>query len=246
MTTERRNDSESRDVTSIVVISAGISDPSTTRMLADRIGVQVRDLLIAGTDPAEEADQPHAQATVRVVELRDMAQDIAAAATGAVKSDRLQEALDRVAAADGVIAVTPVFKASYTGLFKSFLDVLDDDALLAMPVLLAATAGTPRHALVPDEAMRPVFSYLRALPVPTSVFAATEDWSDPRGLTTRIKRASTELAALIQSGVRGSILDVQGGSYKRTFGGGEADDSLDDLDFDTDLMRLATGGSAGV
>ncbi len=64
--------------------------------------------------------------------------------------------------ADGVIAVTPVFTASYSGLFKSFFDLIDPTALTGTPVLIGATGGTARHSLVLDHALRPLFAYLRA------------------------------------------------------------------------------------
>ena len=97
--------------------------------------------------------------------------------------------------------MTPVFAASYSGLFKTFVDVLEPDALAGKPVLLAATAGTARHSLVIEHAMRPLFSYLRALIVPTGVFAAPEDWAggDTTPLATRIERAAGELADLMTS-----------------------------------------------
>ena len=84
--------------------------------------------------------------------------------------------MDAVAAADGLIVVSPIFSASYSGLFKSFFDVLDPAALDGKPVLIAATGGTERHSLVLDHALRPLFSYLHAVVVPTGVFAATSDW----------------------------------------------------------------------
>ena len=83
--------------------------------------------------------------------------------------------------ADGLIAVTPIFTTCYCGLFKSFFDVLDTDALAGMPVLIGATAGTARHSLALDYALRPMFTYLHAVVVPTGVFAATEDWAGADG-----------------------------------------------------------------
>ena len=94
------------------------------------------------------------------------------------------------------IVVTPVFSASYSGLFKTFFDVLDTDTLAGVPVLIAATAGTARHSLVLEHALRPLFSYLHATVVPTGVFAATDDFGDS-GLDARIDRAAGELAALL-------------------------------------------------
>jgi FMN reductase len=103
--------------------------------------------------------------------------------------------------ADGVIAVTPLYNGSYTGLFKSFFDVLDPETLVGKPVLIAATGGTARHSLALEHAIRPLFTYLRAVTVPTAVFAATEDWGSASGsgdaLTARIERGGSELAALI-------------------------------------------------
>ncbi len=98
-----------------------------------------------------------------------------------------------MAAADGLIAVTPVFAASYSGLFKSFFDLIDKDALTGTPVLLGATGGTARHSLVTEHALRPLFTYLRAQVLPTAVYAASPDWGE-QGLARRITRAGTELA----------------------------------------------------
>ena len=95
-----------------------------------------------------------------------------------------------------MIAVTPVFSASYSGLFKTFFDVLEHGALDGTPVLIAATAGTARHSLVLEHALRPLFAYLHAVAVPTGVFAATEDFGSP-GLSGRIDRAAGELADVV-------------------------------------------------
>jgi FMN reductase len=129
---------------------------------------------------------------VEVVELRDLAHAITDNLLTGVPAGALADAVASVAAADAVIAVTPVFSASYSGLFKSFFDVLDADALDGTPVLMAATAGTPRHSLVLEHALRPLFSYLHAAPLPTAVFAASEDFGS-RGLSDRVERAAGEL-----------------------------------------------------
>jgi len=171
---------------SLVVVSAGLSQPSSTRLLADQLSAAV----------VTEAGGHGLSLDVRVVELRDLAHDIANhLLTGFPPAD-LKEALDAVAAADGVIAVTPIFTAGYSGLFKSFFDVLDKDALTDKPVLIAATAGTARHSLALEHALRPLFAYLRAVVVPTAVFAASDDWGSDSvegPLRSRIDRAATEL-----------------------------------------------------
>src|SRR3954452_2241453 len=170
----------------IAVVSAGLSNPSSTRLLADRLAAAtVAALRARGED-----------ATVEVVELRGHARDLADHLTTGFANESLQAAVDTVVGADAVIAVTPVFSASYSGLFKTFFDVIDKDALTGTPVLLAATAGTARHSLVVDYAMRPLFTYLRAVPVPTGVFAASEDWAGggTTALADRVDRAAGELA----------------------------------------------------
>jgi FMN reductase len=98
-----------------------------------------------------------------------------------------------------VVAVSPIFAASYSGLFKSFFDVLDADALAGTPVLLGATGGTERHSLALEHALRPLFAYLRAVTVPTAVYAATSDFgtAEADGLDERIGRAAGELATLV-------------------------------------------------
>lgn len=111
----------------------------------------------------------------------------------------LVEAVRTVTDADGLIAVTPVFRASYSGLFKSFFDVLDDGTLAGKPVMVAATAGTSRHSLVLEFALRPLFAHLRAVVVPTAVLGASEDFGSTASgsLAERVDRAGRELADLV-------------------------------------------------
>lgn len=185
----------------IVVVSAGLSQPSSTRLIADRIA----DATAAAISARGEA------ADVTVLELRELAVDLATMMTTAMPTSAIARAREQISGADGLIAVTPVFTASYSGLFKMFFDILDPDALNGMPTIIAATAGTPRHSLVLDHAVRPLLTYLRAVVVPTGVFAATEDFGgDDAGaeLGRRIRRAAAELAALVvaeQAGVEGFV-----------------------------------------
>ncbi|WP_406373763.1 FMN reductase [Streptomyces sp. NBC_00647] len=169
----------------LVVVSAGLSVPSSTRLLADRLA-------------AATAGRASGPVDLRVVELRDLAVEIAHNLTNGFPGPALSAAIDDVTSADGLIVVTPVFSASYSGLFKSFFDVLDKDALAGKPVLIAATGGTGRHSLVLEHALRPLFAYLRAVIVPTGVYAASEDWG-AEGLAERIERAAGELAALMSA-----------------------------------------------
>jgi FMN reductase len=171
----------------LVVVSAGLSVPSSTRLLADRLSA-------AAVGAAAGHD---VRLSVRVVELRDLAHDLMNHVLTGFPPAALKDALDAVEAADALIAVTPVFNASYSGLFKSFFDVVGKDTLADKPVLIAATGGTARHSLALEHAMRPMFAYLRAVTVPTSVFAATDDWGGDGSegqLRGRIQRAAGELA----------------------------------------------------
>jgi FMN reductase len=215
----------------LAVVSAGTSDPSSTSLLAGRAAERVTALA---------ARNGHT-VTVSVIELREIAADISAALVSQLIAPKLRHAITVLGEADGIIAAAPVYKAGPSGLFTSFFHVLDNDLLIAKPVVLAATAGTARHALVADDQMRPLFAYLRALTVPTSLFAAPEDWSDP-ALNKRIDRAAFELVLLMESGFARKIKDESWHSYQHEYGSAGGTELA--IDLDTDLMRLATGGSA--
>jgi FMN reductase len=219
----------------LVVVSAGVNDPSSTRLLADRITQKCLELLSNAGTPA----------SVSVIELGPLAVDIARAAVSGFPDEQLQVVIERLAAADALIASTPVYKAGISGLFKSFIDVLDDDLLVAKPALLAATAGSARHALVIDAQMRPLFAYLRALTLPTSVFAAPEDWA-ATDLGGRIERAATELAVTLETGVGQRIANRAWVGYQHQFAGNatRAERTTADVDFNSPLMRLAAGGTS--
>ena len=190
MTLKLAHDSQSQDVRRIAVVAAGLSEPSSTRLLADLLGEATKAALLEGARDAE----------IEVVELRPLAHAITDALLTGFPTGDLAAAVESVASADAVIAVTPVFSASFSGLFKTFFDVLEPGTLDGMPVLVAATAGSARHSLVLDHALRPLFSYLHAVVVPTAVFAASEDWGAngvAGDLRKRVDRAAGELADLV-------------------------------------------------
>ena len=175
----------------IAVIAAGLSQPSSTRLLADRLVEATRRRL---ADDGVEVE-------VSVLELRDVATDITNNMLTGFASPRLDAEIQKVVSADALIAVTPIFTTSYSGLFKSFIDILQPDSLTGMPVLIGATGGTERHSLALDYALRPLFTYLHTVVVPTAVFVASSDWgsagdASSGGLPERIDRAARELAAL--------------------------------------------------
>jgi FMN reductase len=217
----------------ITTVNAGISDPSSTRLLADRIVQKTVDALRESGTPA----------TVRTIDLGPFAADIARALTSGMPNPDVRALIAQLAQADAVIAATPVYKAGISGLFKSFVDLLDDDLLIAKPVILAATGGSARHAMVVDDQLRPLFAFLRAIPMPTSLYAAPEDWASA-DLGKRIDRAAQELAIMLSTGAGRQIAERNRDGYQHQFGGNAtaAPRSIDDVDFNTDLMRLATGG----
>jgi len=173
-------------VRTLAVVSAGLREPSSTRLLAER--------LAAATVKALDDE-----VVVEVIELREYGHDLVNNLLTGFPNGALREAVDTVAKADGLIVVTPIFNASYSGLFKMFFDVLDAGSLAGKPVLVAATGGTARHSLALEHALRPLFAYLRSIVVPTAVFAASEDWGGREGeaLNERVDRAAAELAALL-------------------------------------------------
>ena len=184
----------------LVVVTAGLGTPSSTRLLSDRLAAAVTRTLQAAGETVE----------LEVVELRPLAHALADNLLTGFPTGALADAVEAVRRADALVAVTPVFSASYSGLFKTFFDVLEPGTLEGTPVLLGATAGTARHSLVIDHALRPLFSYLRAVTVPTGVFAASEDWGSGdvgSGLRSRIDRAAGELAAAVRARPEGARLD---------------------------------------
>ena len=212
-------------MTSIVVISGGLSQPSATRLLADRLAqATLRELGLRRAGVRGERPD------VVWVELRELAHDITNHLLTGFPAPALAEAITAVREADAVIAVTPVFSASYSGLFKAFFDILDTDSLDGTPVLIAATGGSARHSLALEYAVRPLMAYLRATVLPTSVFAATGDFGDDDTAATladRIDRAAAELAGAMAGTVTRKRTDPFAGplSFEQLLGAQLGDQS---------------------
>ena len=222
--------SQARAPLAVAVVTAGSSESSSTRLLADR----------TANATVEAADSRGREVEAVQIDLRRFAGEITSALTTGVISGGLVQAVSALGEADGLIVSTPVYNAGPSGLFTSFFQAIDDDLLIAKPVILAATAASPRHALVVDGQMRPMFAYLRTLTVPTSLFAAAEDWNDGE-LGSRIDRAAMELVLLMESEFSKQVRDISWSRYRHEFGSAAASD--DGIDFDSDMMRLAAGGS---
>ncbi|TDE89610.1 hypothetical protein EXU48_19425 [Occultella glacieicola] len=174
----------------IVALTGGVGFPSTTRTLTD-------DLLAA---VAEAATTAGVEVDLRTVEAREHAVDVANATVLGLPSPALDEALRAVEGADLLIAASPVFRGSYAGIFKAFLDLVDPVAMRGKSVLLGATGGSSRHQLAIDQALRPLFAYFGALIAPTAVYASTDDFgvagTATPALAERIGRAGDEALRL--------------------------------------------------
>lgn len=213
----------------LAVVTAGTGDPSTTTMLANRVADK------AATIGAARG----VELQVRVIDLRLIADDVMTALVSRHVSPKLQAASDIMRDADAIIAATPVYKAGASGLFTTFFQALDNDLLIGTPVALAATAGSARHALVIDDQLRGLFSYLRTITVPTALFAAPDDWTSTE-LGARIERTATELIALIDGGFRDAVRGESWDAYQHSYG--SAGGTELGIDLQSGLMRLATGG----
>ncbi|WP_051197214.1 CE1759 family FMN reductase [Jonesia quinghaiensis] len=183
-------------MTHVLLLSGGLSTPSSTRLLAERIAENVASL--------GETEAVHYE----IHELRDSAHAVVDHLLTGFAPSALAEVHEKIRSADALVFVTPVYSQSIAGLAKSFLDTIDPQWLEGKPVLLAATGGTERHQLALDYAVRPIFTYAKAAVVATGIYAATNDWGDPRSaaaLTARIGRATRELAgSMLESGGNGS------------------------------------------
>ncbi len=184
-------------MTRIAVISAGVAEPSSTRLLADRLTEAVVRAL------------PGPDARVEVIEVREIAHDLPNNVLTGFASPELQVRLDAIVEADAVIVSTPIYSASYSGLFKMLVDVLPKDSLRGKPVLLGATGGTARHSLAIDHALRPLFAYLGALVAPVAVFAASEDWGSVEAgrLGSRIERAGEDFVRIVSGSPAPRVAD---------------------------------------
>lgn len=149
----------------VVAVSGGLQRPSKSAALAEHLLD-----LIADEVPCEQ----------RLVEIGQLAPQLASAAWRSQLPDTVERELAAVEQADVLVVATPVFRGSYTGLFKHFFDFIDQDALIDKPVLLAATGGSERHALMIDHQLRPLFSFFQARTLPLGVYATDKDFVDYR------------------------------------------------------------------
>lgn len=149
----------------VVAVSGGLQRPSKAAALAEHLLD-----LIAEEVPCKQ----------HLVELGQLAPLFAGAVWRAQLPDAVERELAAVEQADVLVVATPVYRGSYTGLFKHFFDFIGQDALIDKPVLLASTGGSERHALVIDHQLRPLFSFFQARAMPLGVYATDKDFADYR------------------------------------------------------------------
>lgn len=131
---------------------------------------------------------------VQLVELAPIARSLGQALTRSELEPSAEQALLRIESAELLIAAAPVYRGSYPGLFKHLVDFIGLDALVDTPVLLAATGGSERHALVIDHQLRPLFSFLQAHTLPIGVYATPADF-DQEQVSSPALQARIQLAA---------------------------------------------------
>lgn len=184
----------------IVGVSTGLSQESTTTRLGDR-------LLSAAARGAAERD---VDAQVQHINLRDLASALTNMTLTGIAGAELEAAFDAVRSADAVVTVTPVYKQAPIGIHTLFWQLIDDASLAGTATLIGSTGGTARHSLAVETSLRPMLAYLKAQVVSTSVFAATDDWGSAEGgasLNGRIDTAATELIDLALGGSDAARLD---------------------------------------
>lgn len=137
-----------------------------------------------------------------VFSLRDLGPSLGAAAALHELAPEARGVLDLLVQADALVVGTPVYKGGCAGLFKHVFDLLDPEALRGMPVLLVATGGGERHALVIEHQLRPLFGFFEAATVPTGVYASAADFRDGRpaspALLARLETATGQLSAALR------------------------------------------------
>ncbi|UOE44093.1 FMN reductase [Agromyces larvae] len=182
---------------SIVAVSGSLHAPSKTTVLAREILEAFADALRDGGIDVE----------TRLIELSEIGREFSGALNRSELSPTAEETIRDIEAATLLIVASPVYRASFTGLFKHVFDFVGQYSLIDKPVLLAATGGSDRHALIIEHQFRPLFSFFQALTLPIGVYASDPDFVDYRieseSLRERIEQA-------VQRGipvVRGTLAD---------------------------------------
>ncbi|MDP9026605.1 MAG: FMN reductase, partial [Actinomycetota bacterium] len=180
----------------VVAVSGSLTAPSRTTALVEEIVAAFARAIAATAEPTLEID-------AHVITLNSLGPHLAGALSRKALPRIAEEELQRIENADLLIVATPVYRASFTGLFKHLFDFVDQYALVDTPVLLAATGGSERHALIIEHQLRPLFGFFQSLALPVGVYAHDSDILDYRiadtQLADRIEKAVARGLPLIRS-----------------------------------------------
>jgi len=170
----------------IVGFSGNVQRPSKTRTLVETVIGRISDRHSASAAIESE-----------MFDLGDAMPDLLQALGGGALPSKLDLLIERMASADVLVVGSPVYKGSYTGLFKHFFDLVDPLRLAGLPVVLTATGGGDRHALMVEHQMRPLFGFFSAHTIATSIYASDRDFVEGRvqsdALLARIDAAASDL-----------------------------------------------------
>jgi FMN reductase len=170
----------------IIGLSGSPRRPSKTRALVERVATEVTS---------------HTNVRFDIFDLVDAGPGLGAALQRQDLTLPAARIIDAIEHADALIVGTPVYKGAYTGLFKHVFDLVEPRALVGKPVVLTATGGGPRHALVVEHALRPLFGFFEALTIPTAVYASDADFRDGQlvepSILARVNAAAQQLAIMI-------------------------------------------------
>jgi len=138
-----------------------------------------------------------------VYDLRDFGTSLGSATVIGDLDTDARVVVERILNAEALVVGTPVYKGSYTGLFKHLFDLIEPAALKDKPILLTATGGGDRHALVIEHQIRPLFGFFEAATIANEVYAPSADFKDSElsspELLTHLDTAQRQLASAIRA-----------------------------------------------
>ena len=216
----------------ITALTASLSESSTSHRLAQRILDAAAEL---ATETAAADPQATALIETEIINLREFSHQLVDSMLTGVPSDELDEVYAKLRTADAVVLAAPVYNAAPIGLLTMFLQLFPEAGLRGIPVLLASTGGTARHSLATDHHIRPLIAYLKGLALPTTVFAATDDWGLPEeqtGMRRRIQAAVEELLDFTSAGAGGAE-SSRGASTSGAHGTSRRAEPVDEFDPNT-------------
>lgn len=174
----------------LVGIAGSFNRPSKTYALVQSVADQVSDRYGFSS---------------KIYDLQDVGTSLGTAQWRKDLDDQAKAVIGEIVSADALIIGSPTFKGSYPGLFKHLIDLIDPHELRAKPIIITATGGGDRHALMVEHQLRPLFGFFMAHTLPTAVYASDRDFTDYKvsseQLTNRINEVIGELSAFFRQSV---------------------------------------------